>query len=38
MNKFTEIGFNLVDDEEALYGLFGYDGYCAIRQAEQGLV
>lgn len=36
-NKFTSIDFEFVDDEEALMQLFGYDGYCSIREAEQGI-
>jgi DNA-binding XRE family transcriptional regulator len=35
-NKFTDIDFDLVDDEDALIALFGYAGFCEIREAEQG--
>ena len=36
-NKFTDIDFELIDDEDSLSGLFGQDGFCSIRDAEQGL-
>lgn len=36
MNKFTSIDFDIIDDEDALTELFGQDGFCAIREAEQG--
>lgn len=35
-NKFAYLDFELKDDEDYLTSLFGYDGYCAIRDAEQG--
>ena len=35
-NKFVEIDFDIEDSEENLTKLFGYDGYCEIRQAENG--
>jgi DNA-binding XRE family transcriptional regulator len=35
-NKFTDIDFELVDDEDALTNVFGSAGFQAIREAEQG--
>lgn len=36
MNKFTEIDFDLVNDEDYLSEFFGLNGYRAIREAESG--
>lgn len=35
-NRFANVDFDISDDEDALVMLFGYEGYCAIREAEQG--
>jgi len=35
-NKFSALDFELVDDEDALTDIFGYVGFCDIREAEQG--
>lgn len=35
-NKFTDIDFELTDSEDDLIELFGYKGYCSIREAESG--
>lgn len=35
-NKFTDIDFELVDDEDALTNVFGSAGCQSIREAEQG--
>ncbi len=36
-NKFTDIDFVIIDEEERLVDLFGQEGFDAIRDAEQGL-
>lgn len=36
VNKFTDIDFELTDDEGALIEVFGSDGFEMIREAEQG--
>jgi hypothetical protein len=35
-NKFTDIDFELIDDEASLAAIFGQSGLDAIRDAEQG--
>lgn len=35
-NKFTDIDFEIVDQEEELIELFGVDGFNSIRDAEAG--
>jgi len=37
MNKFSDIEFNLIDDEDALVEIFGQAGFESIREAEQGV-
>lgn len=36
INIFHDIDLDLEDDEDCLTETFGYDGYCAIREAESG--
>ena len=36
-NKFTDIDFDISNDEEILIDLFGLDGFWAIREFEQGI-
>jgi len=36
MNKFSDIDFELIDEEEALVKIFGGDAFDSIREAEQG--
>jgi len=36
MNYFPELNLNIIDDDDILIEIFGYEGYESIRDAEQG--
>ena len=36
LNEFSELDLIIEDDEDKLIEVFGYDNYCAIREAERG--